>query len=193
MADCSGWINPIKMSFTSPEIVEHIFKSEGWPKFTNDPVDKGGATKGGITLVTLREWREDSSASVEDLKELSKTEASNIYDYGYIRKPGFEKIEDGLLRFQVVDCGVLSGSRTAIMWLQEAACVDVDGRLGPITLERVNSSNPHILGVMLVVIRLRFFGRLVAKRSSQSRFISGWINRGTNFLKLEASRLTEES
>ena len=39
------------------DCLEKILEREGWPKYTDHPDDRGGPTKGGITLGTLRSWR----------------------------------------------------------------------------------------------------------------------------------------
>ena len=38
---------------TTEQVITDILRREGWPKYTNRAADKGGPTKGGITLETL--------------------------------------------------------------------------------------------------------------------------------------------
>nr|WP_222532573.1 glycosyl hydrolase 108 family protein [Azospirillum sp. 412522] len=38
-------------------IIDTILRREGWPRYTDRPSDRGGPTKGGITLATLTNWR----------------------------------------------------------------------------------------------------------------------------------------
>src|SRR3990167_11048904 len=97
-------------------ILAHIFQIEGWPAFTDDPTDRGGSTKGGITLAALQAWRGRPTTKAE-LRNLTKAEAGDIYRSRYIAP--FEAVEDELLRWQVVDAGVLSGPARAARWLQE--------------------------------------------------------------------------
>lgn len=55
-------------------LIPHILKWEGESKFTNDPLDRGGATKYGITLNTLQsnhyDINHDGKINTEDVKSL---------------------------------------------------------------------------------------------------------------------------
>jgi lysozyme family protein len=167
-------------------ILAHIFEVEGWPAYTDAPVDRGGPTKGGITLATLRAHR-GRPVTVADLQALSQEEAGDIYRVRYIAP--FESVEDELLRWQVVDCGVLSGTARAVRWLQEAAVVKVDGILGPKSLAAINApGRAHALGVRLAAVRIRFLGQLIERDREQAKWTNGWMRRATSFLDREAER-----
>lgn len=179
----------------SDRIIAHLLKVEGWPAFTDNPRDRGGPTKGGITLQTLREWRHDPTLGVEALKALPQVEAEAIYRQRYIVGPRFDHIADELLRFQVVDAGVMSGPERATRWLQQAAGAVDDGKFGPQTLASVNGTSGHRLGIAFAVIRIRFLGELIARtgrspdpRDDQDVWASGWLIRCTEFLNLESER-----
>lgn len=169
-------------------IIRHIFALEGWPKYTDAPADRGGPTKGGITLATLRSWRNSSAVTTVDLRALSDSEAADIYHSRFIVAPGFAGITDELLRWQVVDAGVLSGPTRATSWLQEAAGAAPDGKLGPVTLKAVNGTPAHIVAVRFAAIRIRFLGRLIEHDRTQAKWAAGWMNRATSFLDKEADR-----
>ena len=57
-------------------VMRVIFSSEGG--YVNHPKDPGGATNMGITHKTLSAWR-GSPVSRQDVKELTRNEASDIY------------------------------------------------------------------------------------------------------------------
>lgn len=186
-------------------LLDEILRKEGWPKYTNLPNDRGGPTKGGITLSTLRAWRKRPTTSA-DVRDLEEDEARAIYRAQYVEDHGFDGIEDPLLLEQVVDCGVLHGQGRASRWLQEAANLQgagvvADGKVGPGTLAAVNALDPQALGVLLACIRLRFMGEIVssnykarrAKKTSrdQSEFALGWIRRATSFLEEEVARAAD--
>ena len=168
-------------------IVAELLEAEGWPAFTDDPRDKGGATKGGITLATLSEWL-GRAATVAELRDLPQATAEAIYSKRFITGPGFDGIADELLRWQVVDCGVLSGPRRAVEWLQFAADVKVDGQLGPKTLAAVNGGKAHRIGLRLACSRARFMARVVERDHDQAKWVAGWIARALRFVELEAGR-----
>lgn len=179
-------------------IIQEVLEREGWPAFTDDPHDRGGPTKGGITLARLRAWRGEP-VTVADLMLLEEEEARAIYAEIYVTGPRFDEITDPLLRGHVVDCGVLHGTDRAARWLQSAiGGLTVDGRVGRLTLGALAMADPHRVGLELAGIRIRFLGRILssnyreraAGRTSrdQSRFAAGWLNRATHFLDLEARR-----
>lgn len=177
-------------------LLSEILKREGWPAYTNDPHDRGGPTKGGITQATLAAWR-GRPVTPDEVSELQEAEARNIYLYRYVRAPGFAEISDELLRHQVVDAGVLHGPRRAARWLQEAlGDVAVDGQVGALTLGSLGQRDPHSVGLLFCRQRLVFLGRILADNHGRrrrgetaedwSRFSAGWINRASSFLELEA-------
>lgn len=179
----------------SDRIIAHILQVEGWPAFTDNPRDRGGPTKGGVTLQTLRDWRGNQALGIGALKDLPQAEAEAIYRQRYIVEPRFDHIADELLRFQVVDAGVMSGPDRATRWLQEAIGVIADGRIGLQTLAALNGANAHRLGILYAVIRIRFLGDLIAKTGrspspadDQDVWASGWLIRASSFLLLEAER-----
>ena len=47
-------------------IIDALLNVEGWPQYTNRPSDKGGPTKGGITLPALSEYL-GRPATIEEL------------------------------------------------------------------------------------------------------------------------------
>lgn len=184
-------------------ILEEILDREGWPKYTNNPDDRGGPTRGGITLETLRGWRKSRAVTASDVANLSKDEAKAIYRHRYIDGPGYDGIKDELLRRQVIDCGVLHGPGRASLWLQHAAIAEgaeikADGAVGPKTLAAVNALDPHKLALRLSGQRIRFLGSIINSnyharkagrtRQDQASFALGWMRRATDFVDLEAGR-----
>lgn len=171
------------------DLLSDILKSEGWPMYSDRASDRGGPTKGGITLDTLSRWLE-RDASIAELRALPEGDARTIYASMFVYWPHFDQIVDTLLRWQVVDCGVMSGTDRATRWLQMAAGVKVDGKFGPVTANRVNSLSPHSLGIKLATTRIRFLGNLITNDRTRDERpnAAGWMNRATKFLDLEEAR-----
>lgn len=168
-------------------IVDEILISEGWPKYTNDPEDEGGPTKGGITLATYSRYI-GRDATPEELQAMPEVVARKIYEERYILAPGFHLIEDPLLRWHVVDCGVLHGQGTATRWLQSELGVAADGKLGAKTLAALRLVDPHTISLLLFVQRQRWIARRMKQRPDQLKWIEGWTNRATAFVEREAQR-----
>jgi len=91
-----------------PNVLHEILDREGWPAYTEHPNDKGGPTKGGITLRTMESWRGRRCTRAE-LKRLQEEEALAILRRRYVEVQGINTLSDGDLQEQVIDTGVLSG------------------------------------------------------------------------------------
>jgi lysozyme family protein len=160
------------------QIIESIIKAEtgGDPNggYTNDPRDTGGRTIWGISERANRDLWKDGPPS--------RDAAVIRYYERYVKSPGFDKISDPKLQAQLVDFGVTSGPALAIQKLQICVGAEPDGVLGPKTLAAVQAEHPTHLNNQLARERIKMIGRLVQKNPSQSRFVSGWLNRALDFL-----------
>lgn len=165
---------------TDVQILTAIKRAEGWPTYTNHPEDLGGATKGGITLQTLRVWRHRPDTSVADLKALTEAEADAIYQFLYVQP--FAAIPDHALRHYLIDLGVLRGPRKAAMMLQDIVGVEADGWIGPKTLAAVATFDAEQVLVMLIGARFVHMAQRVRDLPSQAKFLKGWRNRNRSFL-----------
>ena len=185
------------------KLIEEVLRREGWPAYTNDPSDRGGPTKGGITLKSWREYTRNPLATAEDLQVITKDRARGFYHQRYIVGPGFYRIGDPHLQELVVDAGVHHGTRHASKWLQWAADVKQDGQVGNITIGAVNSADPHELYLWVVAFRVRLFGRLIGRDPElararqagfklQARWAGGWNNRAASFIESMARRIEEK-
>ena len=70
---------------TTEDIIDGIIKREGG--YVNNPADRGGPTKFGITLKTLKAWR-GSPVTAWGVEGLGEDEAREIYESEYLVKPG---------------------------------------------------------------------------------------------------------
>ena len=161
-------------------LIDRIVQREGG--FVNNPSDKGGATKYGITQGTLSAWR-GVPVSVSDVERLTVPEASAIYLKRYITDPGLDCITDPELRELMVDFGVLSGPKRAIIGLQTALGITADGSFGPASRAALAAhKNPEALYYKVKCERLEQFIRILAN-PSQAVFATGWANRLDEFLR----------
>jgi len=164
---------------TDIQIIDAIEKQEGWPKFTNRADDLGGPTKGGITLTTLRAWRNNPKLQIADLKALERPEARAIYQFMFLQP--FVAILDPALRHYCIDLGVLRGPRKAAMMLQDIVGVPADGWIGPKTIAALQPFKRHAL-VMLIGARFVHIEDRVRENPSQIWARDGWRNRNRSFL-----------
>ena len=160
--------------------VAKIIAREG-SSYTNDPKDRGGPTKFGITQSTLA-WFRGHPVSPADVESLTLKEAQEIYAKRYILGPGFDKLPQGVLQSNLIDFGVMSGPQLAIMHLQEALGVRADGIIGPHTLTALQQASPLEVNKQLVARRCLMAARLCKKDPKQLAFLVGWLQRFLSFL-----------
>lgn len=164
-------------------MLEEILRREG-SKYTDDPLDRGGPTRYGITQAVLAAWR-GHDVEPYDVATLRRDEAMAIYRAQYVRP--FWYVENPRLVALLVDCGVNHGVRRATRWLQDAAGVTPDGVAGPKTRAAVLAADPAQLYYQVLATRARFYGRIITDNPSQARFAAGWANRLAEFIVAPAA------
>lgn len=165
---------------TPNEIIDRILIREGG--YVDHPADRGGPTNHGITQETLSNWRK-RPASVDDVRNLSRPEAKQIYQRRYVEDPGYLSIQSDPVRALTIDCAVNHGPERATKLLQLAAHVFPDGKFGPLTQAAVNRMTPTALYRRLCAQRARFYGEIITRNPSQAVFAAGWMNRLAEFIE----------
>jgi len=151
---------------------EKIIGIEG-SEYTNDPKDKGGETKYGISKRSYPKL---------DIKNLTENEAVAIYKKDFWDKNNLSSLvhqEMAEILFYLI---VHSGAETAICIAQRAANkvgnnLKVDGKLGPMTMAALNISNVEWLEAEFRVLVCAWYLRIVDKDKSQAKYFIGWIRR----------------
>jgi lysozyme family protein len=166
---------------TEEQIIDDILRREG-SIYTNHSSDRGRSTKYGITLATLREER-GPFVTAEDVAKLTENEAREIYARRYIRRPGFDMVADDRLRALLIDFGVNSGPKRAVIALQRAIGADPDGIFGTDTMRRLEADGLDLGAVCASVLkaRLMLYVNIVLGDPSQVVFLRGWMNRLAEF------------
>jgi lysozyme family protein len=118
----------------------HAFVARWEGGFVDDPHDRGGATKWGVTIRTLiakgLDLNNDGTIDRRDIRDMTPAQALDIYrrDYwiGAVCPPLPAPL--ALLQF---DCAVNQGPGRAARILQKSVGARVDGIIGPATLAAV--------------------------------------------------------
>jgi lysozyme family protein len=157
-------------------IIDTTLAHEGY--ISDDIHDSGGLTKYGISQRAYPNL---------DIRSLTKDEAVAIYYKDYYLANRCDKIEDDQVSGQYFDICVNSGGRNANFMIQKAVLahgisLDVDGRMGPNTLNSINQVGSELAST-LVATRICFYYRIVLRNPTQKRFINGWRNRAYSFGK----------
>lgn len=164
---------------TLDQIIDVTIKAEGG--YVNDPADRGGATKYGITQAVAR-----ANGYTGDMRDLPLDTAREIYKREYAVKPGFADFPSQVAA-ELFDTGVNMGTAKATEFLQRAvnalggAGIAVDGKMGPATRGAVKSylqsrgNAVDILCKTLNCLQGVRYVEIVEKNPTQRKFINGWI------------------
>ena len=161
--------------------VNQIIKIEGG--FVNNPKDKGGATKYGITEKVARQ-----NGYIYDIKNLTQVKAKEIYKNEYWDKIKVD-CKNFNISFLLFDFAVNSGVKTAIKHLQNALNVLLKGIIEPLIIDGVAGKKTQAamdyinangffsdkLQSLLINERLKFYTSL--SKTQFNEFGKGWINR----------------
>lgn len=98
------------------KVMQFISRWEGG--FVNHPNDPGGATNFGITIGTLSRWR-GHSVTVDDVRNLTREEANQIYREYYWKPSGAADAKDYPTALLLMDSGVLHGVGAPQAWVKE--------------------------------------------------------------------------
>lgn len=165
-------------------LIDAILAREG-STFTDDPADRGGATKFGITQrawdlyidrVTMR-----TVMLPHLVHDITEDQARAFYATCYVAPLAW--INDIRLRDLMVDSAVNCGADRSTKWLQRAAaCTAIDGVIGPETRKLVNSRDARGLVRAVVEQRVEHYINLVVADPAQLKFLRGWWFRVKEFI-----------
>ena len=144
--------------------------------YSNDPVDRGGATNKGITIATFRHYC-GSNATIEQLKALTDEQWMHIFLCGFWNPFKADNIANQSVANICVDWAWASGTGTAIRQVQSLLGVTADGVVGAQTLAAINKANQRHLFAKIKSARLRFVDAIVRRDPKQKKFINGWKKR----------------
>jgi len=172
---------------TIDKFIPQLIKFEGG--YVNNPNDRGGATKYGVTLKTWRkigyDVNQDGVIDEKDMEMLSEEDFKNVVNqYWAVCKAN--QIKNQSIASFIVDWAYNSGPNNAIKNVQRCLGLKDDGIIGPITLKAINDHFEkeylaRILFVKLKIARYNFIINIVERDESQSVFLKGWINRIDEF------------
>lgn len=138
--------------------------------YVNNPADKGGPTKYGITQA-------DADAINKQVVDLTPQDAVDYYAAHYW-KSGYSQITNQALAEKLFDMGVLFGVGTAVKMLQLSMAHELtivsDGVFGPQTLQDVNAHG-DIAAYKTMLIQHMI--QVVNTNPNDHVFVNGWVNR----------------
>lgn len=170
------------------KIIEGIIDREG--EFSDNPSDKGGPTRWGITEKVAR-----ANGYTGDMRKLPRSFAAAVYTSAYITAPGFGRVLAVSHRIaeELIDTGVNMGPNLPGPWLQrilnalnrrgkDYADIAVDGKIGPATVAALRAliDKRGVQGEAAVVIALQCqqgvrYLDITEAREQNEDFYFGWL------------------
>jgi lysozyme family protein len=159
-----------------------VLKWEGG--LSNDPDDRGGLTKWGVTQATYDRYRKAKGLPLQPVAKMTETEMREIY-WSYYWQPVIGDAHANPLALALFDTAVNMGVGTAIKLLQRAIndllpkerWVTVDGKIGEQTLKAAKSLDAKRLALQLCNRREERYYAIVRANPTQQKFLRGWLNR----------------
>lgn len=160
--------------------------------YVNNPADRGGATKYGITEAVAR-----ANGFKGNMKDLPLDTAKSIYKKQYWVQPRFDQVNalSSLVAEELLDTGVNCGTGFAKPILQRALNLlnnqgkggwpdlAVDGVYGPATLNALKvyiskrgKEGERVLVRVLNILQGQRYIDICERNPSQEQFFYGWIN-----------------
>lgn len=168
-------VSPTSTTSTTDERYEKAFanliKEEGG--YVNDPIDKGGETKFGISKRSYPHL---------DIKNLTKEEAKVIYKRDFYLPLQCDKFASDEVAIEVLEQGVNMGKRTVGCFVQITAQamgqnILYDCDIGPQTIKAINKLDGKQVLSALKALAISRYRRIVEDNPLQIRFLKGWIRR----------------
>ena len=156
--------------------ISRIFEKEGYDQVTNNPADRGGLTKWGISYKQF---------PYLDIANLTAQEAKDIYKKYYWAPLGCEYIHSDEIAMELLDFGTNTGPYTAVKCIQKALNliqypVAIDGKMGPETVKKINEAVIKYDRALLNGLRgyeFKHYESIVINDPEQLTFIKGWLAR----------------
>lgn len=166
-------------------IMQHVAFHEGG--YVNNPKDPGGATNKGVIQRVYDSYRRAKGQLARNVKVIDPTEVAEIYRTRYWNLINGGKLPSGI-DYCVMDGAVNSGVSQSGKWLQRAinqqktnqSAINIDGEIGPTTIDRSDDYNPEVLIDAICDERLTFMKVIRHKKTNAllwATFGPGWLNR----------------
>lgn len=159
-----------------------VLKWEG-SKFTNDPDDRGGATKFGIIQREYDSFRRRRGLPTHSVQFITMDEARDIYRREYWDAVQGDVVPDPL-DVVAFDTGVLMGVGRSVRLLQQSLRVGIDGDIGPETRAALARANAPAVAARMADLREARLRSIVERDPSQAKFLRGWLNRLNDLRRL---------
>ncbi len=166
-----------------------VLSHEG--SYVNDPDDLGGETYKGIARNSHGSWagwqiidsykiKPDFPKSLEANAKLQNM-VEQFYFELFWQPLKADQIQNQTSADSVFDFAVNSGLTTSTRLVQSIVGTKIDGIIGEITLNKINSMDFAHFQAALTVAKMEYYMNIIRKRPTSKKFLLGWISRSLSF------------
>lgn len=148
------------------EAIELVLEMEG--KYVNDPSDRGGETKFGISKSAYPE---------EDIKNLTIERAKSLYKRDYWNVIKGDEILNSQIANSIFDFAVNAGVKSSVKLAQQVCNISDDGIFGPNTLKAINSISAEKFIPLFKIKKIEYYIKICEKYPKNKKFFYGWVRR----------------
>ena len=149
--------------------IDKTLAHEGGAKFTDDPTDRGGATKYGIS---------QRAYPNVDIRNLTEQQARDIYKRDYWDRIRADEMTSQAIAENIFDTAVNMGVRTASRLAQVALDIEpADGIIGSQSLKTINAADESSFIANYTIAKIARYTYICNRNKSQKKYLLGWINR----------------
>ena len=170
------------------DIINDIIEIEGG--FVNNPYDRGGPTKYGITKKVYETFK-NREVTIDEIINMNIKDAIFIYTKEYYLKPKIDLLENEFLQSIILDMSINHGASRAIKILQKTInnleftnILIEDGILGKQSRKASNYCYTFMARYFTNEIcnnRKQFYKNIVKEDPTQGIFLKGWLKRNNSF------------
>ncbi len=169
------------MPITLEEALVFTLKWEG-TKFTNHPLDPGGATRYGIIQSRYDQYRISHKLPKQSVNHISRFEYQDIYN-DYYWEPVRAKWLSGPLGLTLFDTAVNLGVGGCISRLQAVLGVKITGKWTEDISDRIHKVDQTEVALKICQLRIKKRHHRVKQRPDQKVFLKGWLNRDNDLIR----------
>lgn len=124
--------------------------------------------------------------SQADMQSMSKVTAANIFKTQFWDRIKGDSVDNQEVANIFFD-GVVNHGTTGIKIMQRVLGVTDDGIVGPLTMSKLNGSNPSQVYQAYKDARRRFYQELATTKPALAVFLNGWLRRIDSFTAFGAT------
>jgi lysozyme family protein len=157
---------------------EQMILNEGGYRLVNVASDRGGQTYAGIARNFHPGWAGWRYIDANDLQNLQLSQlVRDFYKTQFWDKVSGDAITRQLIAESIFDFAVNAGTSTAIKLAQIVVDAVPDGRIGPVTITKLNAMDETVFVLKYALAKVARYAEICNKDRSQSKFLLGWVNR----------------